>query len=116
MLIPFLPPVYIVVLTGICLQYTRYRRWTRIAVLNETVETVDDGEVGIRRDDGSPVRRYSYSQAKSPSHSKSMSQSSATIEVTPTYDTAPLVSSPSEERSKLRQRLQAAMKGSSMHT
>ncbi|TBU38599.1 integral peroxisomal membrane peroxin-domain-containing protein [Dichomitus squalens] len=32
-------------------KYTRYRRWTRIAVLTETVEVVGPGELGIRRDE-----------------------------------------------------------------
>ena len=31
-------------------KYTRYRRWTRIAVLEETVEVVGPGELGIVRD------------------------------------------------------------------
>ncbi|TFK44580.1 Peroxin/Dysferlin domain-containing protein [Crucibulum laeve] len=30
-------------------KYTRYRRWTRVAVVAETVEVVDDGEAGIQR-------------------------------------------------------------------
>ncbi|PSR72180.1 hypothetical protein PHLCEN_2v11972 [Hermanssonia centrifuga] len=32
-------------------KYTRYRRWTRVAVLTETVEAVENGEVGIQRDE-----------------------------------------------------------------
>lgn len=31
-------------------KYTRFRRWTRIAVLSETVELVGPGELGILRD------------------------------------------------------------------
>jgi len=32
-------------------KYTRFRRWTRIAILSETVELVGLGEVGIHKDD-----------------------------------------------------------------
>ncbi|KAG9316459.1 Peroxin/Dysferlin domain-containing protein [Chiua virens] len=33
-------------------KYTRYRRWTRIAILTETVELVGPGEFGVMRDSG----------------------------------------------------------------
>lgn len=33
-------------------KYTRYRRWTRIATLTETVELVGPGEFGVLRDSG----------------------------------------------------------------
>ncbi|PIL33834.1 hypothetical protein GSI_03540 [Ganoderma sinense ZZ0214-1] len=32
-------------------KYTRFRRWTRIAVLTETIEIVGPGELGVRRDE-----------------------------------------------------------------
>ena len=32
------------------LQYTRFRRWTRVAVLTETVELVGPGPLGVQRD------------------------------------------------------------------
>ncbi|TFY64809.1 hypothetical protein EVJ58_g2372 [Rhodofomes roseus] len=32
-------------------KYTRYRRWTRIAILIETVDPAEPGETGIQRDD-----------------------------------------------------------------
>ncbi|EMD32127.1 hypothetical protein CERSUDRAFT_119098 [Gelatoporia subvermispora B] len=32
-------------------KYTRYRRWTRVAILTETVEAAEPGETGIQRDD-----------------------------------------------------------------
>ena len=35
----------------VLVQYTRYRRWTRIAVLTETVEIVGPGELGIQKDE-----------------------------------------------------------------
>lgn len=34
------------------LQYTRYRRWTRIAVLTESTERVGPGPTGVLREDG----------------------------------------------------------------
>jgi len=34
------------------LQYTRYRRWTRVAVLTETTERVGPGPTGILREGG----------------------------------------------------------------
>nr|VWO97591.1 AVR-Pita1 (AVR-Pita1 protein) (Effector protein AVR-Pita1) [Ganoderma boninense] len=36
-------------------KYTRFRRWTRIAVLTETIEIVGPGELGVRRDEHLPV-------------------------------------------------------------
>ena len=36
------------------LQYTRFRRWTRVAVLTETVELVGPGPLGVQRD-GEPA-------------------------------------------------------------
>jgi hypothetical protein len=35
-------------------QYTRYRRWTRIAVVFEEVESVPVGDLGIQKEDTSP--------------------------------------------------------------
>lgn len=34
------------------MQYTRYRRWTRIAVLTETTERVGPGPTGVLREGG----------------------------------------------------------------
>jgi len=36
----------------ILLQYTRYRRWTRVAILTETTERVGPGPTGILREGG----------------------------------------------------------------
>lgn len=36
-------------LTESMMQYTRYRRWTRVAVLSETIEPAEPGEMGIQR-------------------------------------------------------------------
>ncbi|KAI8975854.1 integral peroxisomal membrane peroxin-domain-containing protein [Trametes punicea] len=36
-------------------KYTRYRRWTRVAVLTETIELVGPGELGIQRDEPLPA-------------------------------------------------------------
>jgi hypothetical protein len=36
-------------------KYTRYRRWTRIAVVFEEVESVPVGDLGIQKEDASPL-------------------------------------------------------------
>ncbi|KAM5543343.1 hypothetical protein V8D89_003217 [Ganoderma adspersum] len=36
-------------------KYTRFRRWTRIAVLTEAIEIVGPGELGVRRDEYQPL-------------------------------------------------------------
>ncbi|KAI0082021.1 hypothetical protein K474DRAFT_1655951 [Panus rudis PR-1116 ss-1] len=89
-------------------KYTRYRRWTRIAVLSETVEVVEDGETGIRREDGQSTNAQT-----------SQTQQTKAVHFAPT----PAVSSSSSTtaevqvgvESKLRQRLQAAVKGGAGH-
>lgn len=47
--------VYLLLLTDT--QYTRYRQWTRVAVVCEIVEVVDNGEVGMERE--APLSRES---------------------------------------------------------
>ncbi|KAH9894896.1 integral peroxisomal membrane peroxin-domain-containing protein [Cubamyces lactineus] len=44
-------------------KYTRYRRWTRVAVLTETVELVGPGELGIQRDETLPLSSSDPQQA-----------------------------------------------------
>lgn len=54
--------------TEISLQYTRYRRWTRIAVVNEIVEVVEEGDTGIERQRGrASVSMVTASPVTSPS-------------------------------------------------
>lgn len=84
-------------------QYTRYRRWTRIAVLSETVEPVGPGEVGIHRVDAPETV------------SASLTETTATVvrtDVAAPRDTKP--ESPRREdgndQARLRRRLQAAVR------
>lgn len=79
-------------------KYTRYRRWTRIAVLNETVELVGPGDVGT------------VAHRRKPSHTRSSSSSS------PPPAVERRQSGESDgERTGIRQRLVAVM-SSSVHT
>jgi len=49
-------------------KYTRYRRWTRIAVVNEIVEVVEEGDTGIERQRGrASVSMVTASPVTSPS-------------------------------------------------
>lgn len=72
-------------------KYTRYRRWTRIAVLSETVEPAEPGEIGIRRDDRVQLPLPPPGHA----HGELISGD---------------VKNEPDDRSKLRKRLQAAVK------
>ncbi|KAI0049878.1 hypothetical protein FA95DRAFT_778772 [Auriscalpium vulgare] len=89
-------------------KYTRYRRWTRIALLTETIDLVGPGPTGIVRedddDDLAPLRSPGASAPSSPVHSREQSQNKP--------DRA---GSPDERRhlglGALRQRLQAAVAG-----
>lgn len=74
-------------------KYTRYRRWTRIAVLKETVELVGPGEIGTVMH-----KRKSSSQAGPPSPTSP----------SPTFDRRSSVDSESE-RTGIRQRLAAVI-------
>lgn len=73
-------------------KYTRYRRWTRIAVLTETVEPTESEEIGIRRDD--------RSQAPLPPPPGHVHGELTSGDVKNEHD----------DRSKLRKRLQAVVK------
>ncbi|KAH9913465.1 integral peroxisomal membrane peroxin-domain-containing protein [Epithele typhae] len=105
-------------------KYTRYRRWTRVAVLTESIEIVGPGELGVQRD-----------EPFSPSSSVSSNDSLPLVPkpVSPVLSTLPLsprgviengnapeggslsgharTDSGSENTSKLAQRLKAAVKG-----
>ncbi|KAI0656681.1 integral peroxisomal membrane peroxin-domain-containing protein [Cubamyces menziesii] len=60
-------------------KYTRYRRWTRVAVLTETVELVGPGELGIQRDEPLPISTSSVpQQAESPAPSTAGDAKSST--------------------------------------
>ncbi|KAG6908395.1 hypothetical protein DXG01_004824 [Tephrocybe rancida] len=87
-------------------KYTRYRRWTRVAVVHESVEIVDDGPVGVERPD-----------ARRPPPKEPV----PTPEILPqpgeeVHAMGTITGSPPEEESPLRQRLRRALsKPSDVH-
>ncbi|KAH7885639.1 integral peroxisomal membrane peroxin-domain-containing protein [Phlebopus sp. FC_14] len=95
-------------------KYTRYRRWTRIATLTETVELVGPGELGVVRDSGafSTLSGGSTgSMATAGASSPTMSSFSDSETVT-TAPEPPKEQQASGTRNMLRQRLKAVMDGS----
>ena len=102
------------------LQYTRYRRWTRVAVLNETVEHVDGtGDVGTRIEQSPnamirplpPVLSTASSGSSEQTHTP-LSPAVSPVSVA-TQDNAPTTAI-DDDRSRLRQRLKAAVRGGSL--
>ena len=103
-------------------QYTRYRRWTRVAVLTETVEIVEPGELGIRRDE--PVPDVHTAEAapaplsistQSPADGPGAKAETMPETQSPTTSDGPR-SSIDEEGSRLKQRLKAAVKSATGHS
>ncbi|KAI0305628.1 integral peroxisomal membrane peroxin-domain-containing protein [Multifurca ochricompacta] len=97
-------------------KYTRYRCWTRIAVLTETTERVGPGPTGVLREDGDlhPLDTFAGGQAKEASAEKENDKKESS-------SGSGHSSSPNERRKSivlgvvgnaLRQRLQAAVSGS----
>lgn len=90
-------------------QYTRYRRWTRIAILIETVDLAKPGETGIQSEDG----------GESVSNSPTVGISPVNITVGPDWepvngrpdslDKKSPVSAADEEKDGLRKRLKAVV-------
>ncbi|KAI0093306.1 integral peroxisomal membrane peroxin-domain-containing protein [Irpex rosettiformis] len=105
-------------------KYTRYRRWTRVAVLNESVEFVDASSVDLAtRIEQSPT---TLTRTLPPALSGASSSSSDQhVPLSPTVSAVSVGtqgSSPStpqsptvdDDRSRLRQRLKAAVRGGSI--
>lgn len=90
-------------------KFTRYRRWTRVAVLSETVEHVEAGEL---HPDGS----LTQSSHHLPPLILAGTKIEQPLQLSPVSQGAQAtISSPAEdERSRLRQRLKAAVKGGSL--
>ena len=94
------------------MQYTRYRRWTRIAVLQEIVEPAEPGPLGVLREDD-PIamtdepEKLDHAPARTPSpeatRRKGVSQSP--------QSSVRSVSPDDQRQGRLRARLQAAIKG-----
>jgi hypothetical protein len=91
---------------NICLKYTRYRRWTRVAVLSETIETVDAGEVGA-------VWPVHDSQDVAPLSTSPLPLSPSKDEAFP-GGSLPQESPKDGNRGLLKQRLKAAVDGSAL--
>ena len=96
------------------LQYTRYRRWTRIAILTESTERVGPGPTGVLREGGQlqPLDTLPGSETKEKTSEKEKEK----VDKSPRHRVASL-----ERRAPvvlgavgngLRQRLQAAVSGS----
>ncbi|RPD54180.1 hypothetical protein L226DRAFT_536093 [Lentinus tigrinus ALCF2SS1-7] len=105
-------------------KYTRYRRWTRIAVLTETIELVEPGELGIRRDEPvpdvhnpagppAPLTISTQPPAESSGAKAEVAHETAMTE-SPTTSEGPR-SSIDDDGSRLRQRLAAAVKSATGH-
>jgi hypothetical protein len=76
-------------------KYTRYRRWTRIAVLSESAELVGPGDVGVQREEQTiPANQSTPVDVE---HDRRSS----------------VDGTPEVERTGLRQRLKLAVSGSS---
>ncbi|KAF8070287.1 hypothetical protein FPV67DRAFT_1668155 [Lyophyllum atratum] len=71
-------------------KYTRHRRWTRVAIVSETVEVVEDGPVGIE-------------------HAETLSDVSTATPGQEVHAVGTITSSSPEEESPLRQRLRRAL-------
>ena len=96
-------------------KYTRYRRWTRIAILTETVELVGPGEFGVLRDSGA----FSTSTAGNTSSMVTAGVASPTASTFSDWESTGSTSEQQKDqreatvtRGMLRQRLKAVMDGS----
>ncbi|KAG6857279.1 hypothetical protein H0H87_007112 [Tephrocybe sp. NHM501043] len=84
-------------------QYTRYRRWTRVAVVSETVQVVDDGPVGVERPD--PPAPPPKDPVQIPEELPTPGQD--------VHAVGTIAGSPPDEESPLRRRLRRALSKSS---
>ncbi|KZV69701.1 hypothetical protein PENSPDRAFT_753111 [Peniophora sp. CONT] len=92
-------------------KYTRYRRWTRIAVLQEIVEPVEPGPLGVLREDDPAAmdepEKLDHAPARTPSPEATRRKP---VSASPQSSLRSV--SPDEQRTgRLRARLQAAIKG-----
>ncbi|KAI0766855.1 integral peroxisomal membrane peroxin-domain-containing protein [Trametes elegans] len=101
-------------------KYTRYRRWTRVAILVESVELVEPGELGIQREDpvdtlNTPGAILDTTPPSAPTQSPKASLKSVTGDIPKLPESASpqaaIVQPTEDEGSRLRQRLKAAVKG-----
>jgi len=98
-------------------KYTRYRRWTRIAILTETVELVGPGEFGVLRDSGA-FSTFSTASTGSTSSMVTARVVSPTASNFSDWESTGSVADQKDQkestvaRGMLRQRLKAVMDGS----
>ncbi|KAI0700916.1 integral peroxisomal membrane peroxin-domain-containing protein [Cytidiella melzeri] len=103
-------------------KYTRYRRWTRVAVLTETIEDVEAGagDLGMRVDQSPTiaVRPLPPILALASGSSSSDQQSLLSPTLSPVSVGTPDITASvvEDDRSRLRQRLKAAVRGSNGST
>ena len=98
------------------LQYTRYRRWTRIAVLTETTERVGPGPTGVLSEGGNlhPLDTLAGTEAKPEENKPSEKEKEKTDNLPgsgPLETRTSLVLGAVQVGSGLKQRLQAAVSG-----
>lgn len=99
-------------------KYTRYRRWTRIAILTETVELVGPGEFGVLRDSGA-FSTFSTSTAGNTSSMVTAGVASPTASSFSDWESTGSATEQQKDqreatvtRGMLRQRLKSVMDGS----
>ncbi|KAF8557945.1 hypothetical protein OG21DRAFT_1481748 [Imleria badia] len=99
-------------------KYTRYRRWTRIAILTETVELVGPGDFGVVRDSGA-FSTFSTSSAGNTSSMVTAGVASPTASNFSDWESAGSAAEQQKDNKEstankgmLRQRLKAVMDGS----
>jgi hypothetical protein len=90
-------------------KYTRYRRWTRIAILTETVELVGPGDFGVLRDSGT-FSTFSAANTSSMVTAGAVSPTASSFSDWESTGSTP--EQQKETRGMLRQRLKAVMDGS----
>ncbi|KAH8107801.1 integral peroxisomal membrane peroxin-domain-containing protein [Cristinia sonorae] len=113
-------------------KYTRFRRWTRIAVLTETIEPVGPGELGVHKSSSSPTttthpappnftatltsptpvkpQLSTTNPLPSPTSSLDSAAVSSSLDTSSSPTTASFTGVPCEDANRLKQRLQNVVK------
>jgi len=97
-------------------KYTRYRRWTRVALLTETVEYIEADELGVHADKSPAMPIHSVptlspASTASSDHHIPLSPALSPVSVsTQGSSTSPV----EDDRSRLRRRLKEAVRGGSI--
>ena len=99
--------------TFVFTQFTRFRKWTRVAVLTESIEHVDGGPVGVRLD-GPPLAAKSNLPPSPLNITHTLIEQPTALAPVSEGAQATITSPAEDERSRLRQRLKAAVRGQSL--